>query len=267
MPIITLMTDFGIKDGNVGVIKGVIWSICPDAKIADLSHLIHPQAVQEAALLTLRSAPYFPENTVHVIVVDPGVGTIRRPLAAQIGKQRYVCPDNGVLTMILERAEREGWPVEFVHLDKSKYWLPTVSCVFHGRDIFAPSAAYFARGVLLNELGSNITDPFRLNIPQPQRTENSLVGEVIYIDHFGNISSNIQEEHLGKSLDNKTAITVKLGGKEIHGMVDTFGARPVGTLIALIGSTGNLIVSLVNGDAATYLKTKIGDKIKVIFNR
>src|SRR5512138_1996987 len=123
MSVISLMTDFGIKDGNVGVMKGVIWGIAPEAQIADLSHLITPQNIREAALILLRSAPYFPENSIHVVVVDPGVGTSRRPMAAKIGTQYYVGPDNGTITLLLERAEKEGWETEFVHLTKPEYWL------------------------------------------------------------------------------------------------------------------------------------------------
>lgn len=271
MTIISLMTDFGLKDGNVGVMKGIIWGICPEAQIADLSHTIQPQNVREAALILFRSAPYFPKDTVHVVVVDPGVGTARRPIATQIGPQRFVCPDNGVLTMVLEHAEKENWPVEIVHLDKPQYWLPEVSHVFHGRDIFAPSAAHLARGVPLRDLGTPITDPVRLGLPKPQRTARGWRGEVIHIDHFGNIASNIRTEHLGKSLvvgqsptiADKHEITVELCGIQIHGMLDTFGERPAGELVALMGSTGNLIVSVVNGSAAARLNAKVSDTVEV----
>ena len=126
MPFITLMTDFGLKDGNVGVMKGVIWSIVPKAQIADLSHTIQPQNVPEAALVLFRSAPYFPEHTVHIIVVDPGVGTERRPVAAKIDQQYFVAPDNGVLTMVLEQAEEQGKKIAIVDLDKPIYWLPDI---------------------------------------------------------------------------------------------------------------------------------------------
>ncbi|MBA4380829.1 MAG: hypothetical protein C0393_09200, partial [Anaerolinea sp.] len=192
-----------------------------------------PQNVPEAALILFRSAFYFPDDTVHMIVVDPGVGTARRPVAAQIGPQRFVCPDNGVLTMILERAEQEGWPVEIVHLDKPQYWLKEVSHVFHGRDIFAPSAAHLASGVPLHALGTPIHDAVKLALPKPQRTENGWRGEVIHVDHFGNVASNIRTEHLGRLLVDKQKITVELCGVQIHGMVDTFGERPIGELIAL----------------------------------
>jgi S-adenosyl-L-methionine hydrolase (adenosine-forming) len=264
MTVITLMTDFGIKDGNVGVMKGVMWGICPDASISDLSHMIGAQNVREAALVLARSAPYFPKGTVHVVVVDPGVGTSRRPMAARLGDWFYVGPDNGTISMLLERAEREDWALEFVQLDKRTYWLPTVSFVFHGRDIFSPVAAHLAKGVSLTELGSAFSDPVRLQLPKPLRTKDGWSGEIIHIDHFGNISSNIRAENLGEAMKHKENIRVRLKGMEINGMVDTFGERSPGELVALLGSTGNLIVSVVNGDAAARLGVKVGDGIEAI---
>ena len=264
MAIITLMTDFGIKDGNVGVMKGVIWGICPQAQISDLSHMIGAQNVQEASLILLRSAPYFPQGTVHVVVVDPGVGTARRPMAAKIGNWFYVGPDNGTITMLLDRAEKEHWECKFVELDNRKYWLPDVSHVFHGRDIFSPSAAHLANGTPLSDLGTEFTDPVRLPLPKPRRLSDGWYGEIIHIDHFGNIASNIRVEDLGSFVQSKAKITVKLKGIEIKGMVDTFGERPEGDLVALLGSTGNLIVSVVNGNAAAKLGVKVGDGIEAI---
>ncbi len=154
MAIITLMTDFGIKDGNVGVMKGVIWEISPQAQISDLSHMIGAQNVREASLILSRSALFFPKRTVHVVVVDPGVGTARLPMAAKIGDWFYVGPDNGTITLLLDRAEKENWPCKFIQLDQTKYWLPNVSYVFHGRDIFSPVAAHLANGVSLSDLGT-----------------------------------------------------------------------------------------------------------------
>jgi S-adenosyl-L-methionine hydrolase (adenosine-forming) len=264
MPIISLMTDFGIKDGNVGVMKGVIWGIAPEAQISDLSHMIAPQNVREAALILGRFAPYFPENSIHVVVVDPGVGTARRPMAAKIGTQYYVGPDNGTITLLLERAEKEGWATEFVHLTKPEYWLANVSYVFHGRDIFAPSAAHLAIGIPLTELGTPFDDPVRLEIPRPESTANGWRGEILHIDHFGNVASNIKIETLGAAIKELDKITVRLGGVEIKGLVNTFGERAVGELIALLGSTGNLIVSVVNGSAAERLNAKVGDIFEVL---
>ncbi len=264
MPILTLTTDFGIKDGNVGVMKGVIWGICPGAEIADISHMIGPQNIPEAALILARSAPYYPAGTVHVVVVDPGVGTTRRPMAARIGDWYYVGPDNGTVTLLLQRAKDEGKGAEFVELNDPKYWLPSVSHVFHGRDIFAPCAAYLAKGVPLSDLGTGIDDPIVLQLPQPQRHGDGWSGEIIHVDHFGNLASNVRVEHLAAALNQKEKIVVRLGNTEIIGLVDTFGERPVGQVVALLGSTGNLIVSVVNGSAASRLGARVGDRLEVV---
>jgi S-adenosyl-L-methionine hydrolase (adenosine-forming) len=263
MTVISLMTDFGIKDGNVGVMKGVIWNIAPDAQISDLSHMIQAQNIREAALILARSTPYFPENSVHVVVVDPGVGTARRPMAAKIGSQYYVGPDNGTITLLLERAEREGWPLEFVRLDKPQFWLENVSHVFHGRDIFAPIAGHLAKGVSLADLGTRVSDPVRLELPKPEQLTNGWRGEIIHIDHFGNLASNIRVENLLEALTHMENVTVRLADTAITGMVNTFGERQPGELVALLGSTGNLIVSVVNGSAAVWLDVKVGDAIEI----
>jgi S-adenosylmethionine hydrolase len=265
MSVITLMTDFGIKDGNVGVMKGVIWGICPSAQISDLSHLVPAQNIREAAYIFARSVPYFPKGSIHVVVVDPGVGTQRRPMVAQLGDWFYVGPDNGTITGLLERAEGEGWQTTFVELNQRKYWLPVISFVFHGRDIFSPVAAHLANGVSLQELGSSFTNPVRLELPKPQQTDHGWHGEVTQIDHFGNISTNIRAEHLGEAMKQKENIVVRLSRREIHGMVNTFGERPVGELVALLGSTGNLIVSIVNGNAVQLLETNVGDAVEVVY--
>jgi S-adenosylmethionine hydrolase len=189
---------------------------------------------------------------------------MRRPMAARIGSQFYIGPDNGTITLLLEFAEREGWPVEFVHLNKPEFWLPKVSYVFHGRDIFAPVAAHVSIGVPLKELGTQFDDPVKLELPQPQTITNGWAGEIIHIDHFGNVASNIRLETLGSALKNKDRIAVRVAGVEIKGLVNTFGERAVGELIALMGSTGNLIVSVVNGSASERLGVKVGDSFEVI---
>jgi S-adenosyl-L-methionine hydrolase (adenosine-forming) len=260
LSIITLLTDFGLKDGNVGVMKGVIWGIASQVQIADISHLISPQNVAEAALIMVRSAPFFPAGTVHVGVVDPGVGTARRPIAARLGEYTYVLPDNGLLTLVLERAEAEGQPVEIVHLDKPEYWLQEVSHVFHGRDIFAPAAAYLANGIPPLELGTRIGDPVRLDLPRPLPTPDGLRGQIIHIDHFGNLTTNIRQE----DLVGISKLTVHLRDKEIPGLARTFGDRSPGELMALLGSTGSLIVSQVNGSAAKRLGAQIGDEVEIV---
>lgn len=265
MTVITLMTDFGIKDGNVGVMKGVVWGICPAAQISDLSHMVQAQNIREAGYILARSVPYFPQGSIHVVVVDPGVGTERRPMAAHIGDWFYVGPDNGTITVLLERAEQTGWQTEFVELNRPQYWLQNISRVFHGRDIFSPVAAHLANGVPLSELGPYFYDPVRLELPKPEKTDNSWHGQVIHIDHFGNISTNIRLENLGDAMKTKENINVRLNEIEIKGMVNTFGERPVGELIALIGSTGNLGIAVVNGNAQQRLGTKVGDGVEVIY--
>src|SRR5690349_17060176 len=246
MSVITLMTDFGIKDGNVGVMRGVIWGIRPAAQISDLSHVVQAQNIGEAGYVLARAVPYFPKGSIHVVVVDPGVGTQRRPMAAQIGDWFYVGPDNGTITVWLERAEQESRSSEFVELNRPQYWLQNISHVFHGRDIFSPVAAHLANGVPLSELDSPLTDPVRLELPKPEAMNNGWRGEVIHIDHFGNVSTNIRVENLGDAMTEKEKIIVRLNGIEINGMVNTFGERPVGELVALIGSTGYLGMAVVN---------------------
>jgi hypothetical protein len=260
VPIITLITDFGLKDGNVGVMKGVIWGIAPQAQIADLSHLVGPQDIQEAALILLRSAPYFPDGTIHVVVVDPGVGTLRRPIAAQVGGQYFVGPDNGVIGNWLAWAETGGMPTRFVHLDRPQYWRPEISHVFHGRDVFAPVAGHLAAGVPLDALGAPVDNPVRLPPRLPVRTPHGWQAEIIHIDHFGNLSTSLRLEQLGQP----DHMTLRLAGVSIHGMARTFGERPPGELIALYGSTGNLIIAVVNGNACQRLQAKVGDPVEVI---
>ena len=170
MSIITLTTDFGTRDGNVGVMKGVIYGIQPQARIIDLSHEIEPQNIHQAAWVLQRQVFYFPDNTVHVVVVDPGVGTARRPIAARVGTQFLVGPDNGVFTPLYERAEAEGWPLEIVHTNKPDYWLADISNVFHGRDIFSPVGAHLASGAALGDVGQTINDVIRMRWPKPQRS-------------------------------------------------------------------------------------------------
>jgi len=264
VPTIAITTDFGIKDGNVGVMKGVIWGICPAARIADISHVIGPQNIFEAGLILARSAPFFPPGTIQLVVVDPGVGTARYPMAARIGSWYFVGPDNGLITMWRDQAMEDGLPLDFVVLDQDEYWLPSVSHVFHGRDIFAPVAAHLANGVPLKDLGSPLADPVTLPLPKPRRTNDGWAGEIIHVDHFGNVASNIREEHLADALQDMGRIIVRLGELKIDGVVRTFGERKSGEAVALIGSTGNLIVSIVNGSAETTLGSQVGDPIWVV---
>jgi len=258
MSIITLTTDFGLKDGNVGVMKGVILGIAPQVQIVDLSHLIQAQDILEAGLILRRSAPFFPAGTIHVVVVDPGVGTQRRPIVGWVGQQFFVGPDNGTVTMLVEYGRARNFEMGFIHLDRPNLWLERVSHVFHGRDIFAPVAANLANGVSLGELGTPILDPVLLNLPRPMPTTTGWVGEVIHIDHFGNISSNITDEHLIAP-----DVRVRIGKVVINGLAHTFADGNPGDVVALFGSTGNLLVAEVNGNAAQRLQIRVGAAITV----
>jgi S-adenosylmethionine hydrolase len=260
MSFITLLTDFGIRDGAVGLMKGVIWRIAPEAQIADLSHTVGAQNLQEAMVVLDFSAPYFPPGTIHVVVVDPGVGTERRSLAARIGTHYFVGPDNGVCTPLLEKAEQAGETVEIVSLDRPEYWLPEVSDVFHGRDVYAPVGAHLAAGVPLAQLGTPIDDPIRLARPRPERTAQGWRGEVVFIDDFGNLQTNLLRPHLQLWPD----VKVRLGETEIDGMIRTFGQRPPGTLVALYGTDHDLNIAVVNGNAQAHLQAEVGDPVVVI---
>jgi S-adenosyl-L-methionine hydrolase (adenosine-forming) len=259
MKYITLLTDFGLSDGYTGLMHGVIYRIAPDAQITDISHLVHPQNVGEGSLILNRSYPFFPEGTVHVIVVDPGVGTARRPIAARIGSHFFVCPDNGLITKALEQAEQAGEVIEIVHLDQPRFWLKDISHVFHGRDIFSPVAAHLANGVPLSEVGSPIHDPVRLHLPEPEQRQNGWYGEITAVDHFGNLSTNFTPEHLAGF---KLPI-VRVGGREIRGLVHTFGDRSPGSLVALVDSDGGIAIAVVQGSAARDLAAHIGDPVEV----
>jgi S-adenosyl-L-methionine hydrolase (adenosine-forming) len=261
MTIITLLTDFGLQDGYPGAMKGVIWTIAPQVKIADISHEIRSQDIFHGALTLSRTAWFFPPATIHVSVVDPGVGTRRRPIALQVGDYYFIGPDNGLFTLVLEHAETRKYPIRAVHLNNSAYWLPEVSRVFHGRDIFAPVAAHLANGVLLEDLGAFIHDPVRLAIPHPEPlNDGGWRGQIIEIDHFGNLATNITQEHL----QHLHAFEVHVAGEIIPGLVNTFGDRPPGTLVALLDNSASLAVAVVNGNAAQRLGSVIGDPVEVL---
>jgi S-adenosylmethionine hydrolase len=260
MPFITLTTDFGIRDGFIGVLKGVIWSICPKAQIADVTHSISPQNIIEGAFLLWRAAPFFPPGTVHVAVVDPGVGTKRRPMAAQLGEHYYVGPDNGLFTPLIIDAEKSGLPMSFVHLQMKRFWLPNVSYTFHGRDIFAPVAAHLANGVPLTEFGPPIEEPERLVMPIPEQTENGWKAHITVIDTFGNMTTDMTSGRLAESM----GLIIKVGDRVIEGLVESYGWRKPGDLVALVDSEGFLEIAVVNGSAASTLAMQVGDTIEII---
>jgi hypothetical protein len=259
MPTLTLTTDFGLKDGFVGTLKGVIWSLCPAVQIADISHSIAPQNVLEGALVLWRAYAFFPPGTVHVAVVDPGVGTRRRPLAARLGVHYFVGPDNGLFTPMFEDAEKNGWPLEIVHLTNRHYFLAEVSRTFHGRDIFAPVGAALANGVPLAELGPAIIDPVRLQMPKPEKTLSGWRAHITVVDVFGNLTTDLPAAALAEHAQ----VSFHLMGREVRGLVDSYGDRQLGELVALVDSENYVEIAIVNGSAAQVLGARVGDVVEV----
>ncbi len=260
MTVLSLTTDFGLTNGFVGVMQGVIYGIAPDVKIVDISHLVSAQNVLEGAYAMWRAVPYFPPGSVHVGVIDPGVGTDRRAIGAQLGNQFFIAPDNGLLTPLIVDAERKGERMEFVHLDQPKYWLLAVSNTFHGRDIFAPTGAHLAAGVLLAELGKPITDPLRLEMPRPHKTEQGWLAHVTVIDVFGNLTTDLAAE----ALEGRRDLVLRIHNHEIQGIVASYGHRQPGDLVALVDSESYIEVAEVNGSAAKKLGAQVGDEVEVI---
>ncbi|MBI9043717.1 MAG: SAM-dependent chlorinase/fluorinase [Anaerolineaceae bacterium] len=261
MGIITLLTDFGIRDGYVGVMKGVIWNIDSQVQIADITHTVSPQNVKEAALNLAFSYFYYPKGTVHIAVVDPGVGTDRRAIAAQIGKYYFVAPDNGLLSLVLDQAENEKWPIKIVELDNQEYWLENVSHVFHGRDIFSPVGAYLSKGVELDQLGKVIKDPIRFKIPKAMISNDLIKGQIIAKDYFGNLGTNIPLEEIKKHDQRK--MRVRIAGREIMGVFPTFGYGKPGDLVAVYGTYGTLLIARVNANAAEFLGVGIDEPVEI----
>lgn len=245
-PMITLTTDFGSKDPWVAAMKGVLCSIAPDAPLTDLSHDIAPQNVLEGALFLAAAIPYFPAGTIHLVVVDPGVGTNRKPIVVQCAGQYIVCPDNGILTVL-----EQSHPVEAVHhIKNKKYRLPACSATFHGRDIFAPAAAHLARGKKMSSFGPALKEYAHITVPEATLdAENQLHGEVIHVDHFGNCITNIREA----MLDDHADYRVQVAAQTLSPIHRTYADVPPGTPLALFGSTGQLEIAASMSNAAENL--------------
>ncbi len=258
--VLTLTTDFGQKDGFVGTLKGVIWGICPSAQIADISHSITPQNILEGAFTLWRAYSFFPSGSIHVAVVDPGVGTTRRPIAARIGYHTFVGPDNGLFTPMYEDAEKNGWMTGIVQLTNEKYCLAKVSRTFHGRDIFAPVAAHLANGVPLADLGPAVTDPIRIQLPRPEKTSTGWRAHITVVDVFGNCTTDLPAE----SIKDRENILFRLHGREVRGLVESYGHRNPGELVALVDSENFVEIALVNGSAAKMLNAQISDIVEVV---
>jgi S-adenosylmethionine hydrolase len=261
MTIITLTTDFGLRSGFAGIMQGVIYTLVPQVQIVDITHFISPQDIREGAYTLSRAVPFFPKGTVHVYVVDPGVGTRRRPLAARLGDHFFVGPDNGLLTLLIEDAEQNGLQIEFIRLDRPEFWLPKVSRTFHGRDIFSPVAAHLATGVTLQELGTPFSDPVRLELPRPRQTETGWIAHVTSIDTFGNLTTDLPISLVPDPSD----VLFRFGDAEVHGIADSYGQKQPGDLVAVVDSEEFIELAIVNGNAAHKLDVKAGDTVEVIF--
>jgi len=242
--IITLTTDFGLRDPYVGVMKGVILSINPEARVIDISHQLKAGFISQASTLVQEAYPFFPEGTVHVVVVDPGVGGDRRPILIKTQNHFFVGPDNGTFWPVI-RAHQYA---ETIHLTKSRYFLPHVSHTFHGRDIFAPVAAHLSRGVDPSEMGPIIKDPVPLDFPAPQRREDILLGQVMRVDRFGNLITNIQRKQFERFLGSGRP-GIKAGKLAVEGLSKTYGEVLAGEALALIGSSDCLEIAVNRGRA------------------
>ena len=276
IPLVTLTTDFGTADGYVGTMKGVILGIAPDARLVDLSHEIAPQDVRQAAYVLYTAYPFFPPHTVHLVVVDPGVGSARRPIALRTPKGYFVGPDNGVFSYVMANE-----PVEaVVELSDPHYRLLQVSHTFHGRDVFAPAAAHLAAGVPIEALGPPVLDPVTFPPPRLEVSPDTITGEVLHADHFGNVITSIGklawsedvlalEPAFHEVKDERqmrfkaTKATVVVAGQEINGVFRTYAEVEPGAVLALVGSEGYLEIAVREGSAAQKLGLHTGDTVEL----
>ena len=257
--IITLTTDFGYRDPFVGIMKGVVSAIDPTATIIDLTHGVAPQDVTGGALALSAAVDFFPAGTIHVAVVDPGVGSERRPILVETDRACYVGPDNGLLSLAAGRQRL----TRVVHLSNPDYHLSPTSTTFHGRDIFAPAAAHVSAGVPPEKLGETVTAFEGLNIPAPEELEGGgIAGQVIYVDGFGNLTTNIRREDLERF--DPESVAVRIGDREIRGISANYASAGTGNYLALVNSWGLLEISRCNGSARTGLGAGTGTRVLLV---
>ena len=246
-PLITLTTDFGTSDHFVGVMKGVILGICPDARIVDISHEVKPFEIAQGAFLLAQAYPYFPAGTIHVAVVDPGVGTARRPLLVEAAGQRFVGPDNGVLAMVYSDI-----PHKARHITNDAYFLQPVSRTFHGRDVFSPVAAYLATGVRPAKFGKLVEDHLKVAFDKPQRTARRVwSGVVLHVDRFGNLITNLHTRDF-PSFGAKP-FELAIGTRKLHRLALNYAEVEPGEAFLIVGSSGFLEVAANQLSAAKLL--------------
>ena len=260
-PLITLLTDFGSRDSYAGVLRGVIAGICPEAAVVDLTHAVPPQDIRAGAFQLLVACPYFPAGSVHLAVVDPGVGSDRRLIAVEAGRHFFVGPDNGLLRWSVEWLAGDNW--QAVELTEPRYWLAPaseVSHTFHGRDIMAPVAAHLAAGVAPERLGSPVGALAGAPLPRPVREGQRLRGEILHVDHFGNAITNIRREYVSEP---GGALRVDIGCHSLCGPVESYAGVEVGEPLVIWGSAGFLEVAVREGSAAGALGIRVGDPVVV----
>ncbi len=264
MSIITLLTDFGTEDAYVGVMKGAILSINPSAVVVDVCHYIDPQDLIEAAFFIKSSFKYFPKGTVHIVVVDPGVGGTRSVVAVKLSGHIFLAPDNGVLTLLMDEEEIDT----IVRVENAHYFLNSISQTFHGRDIFAPVGSHISKGVSIEKLGPNLDlkELMRLSIPKPYISDKEeLMGTIISIDRFGNCISNINENCLNEFVKNgsEKQIEIKIGKTAIKSLSHSYAEVDSGCPLAIVGSFGYLEIALNCGNASHQLNVEKGDNISL----
>lgn len=261
-PIITLTTDFGLSDHFVGTMKGVILGIVPEAEIVDISHAVQAFDVLDGALTLAQGYSYFPERTVHMVVVDPGVGTARRPIVATTDRYHFIAPDNGVLSLIYGREER----LHVRHVTAEHYFLQPVSNTFHGRDIFAPLAAYVAKGVDPAKFGEEVEDFVRFNAPRPKPVnERQLRGVVLKVDRFGNLVTNITPEDVPALFRAEPpGFKILVGKREITEIKTAYAQGAPGEVFGILGSMGYLEIAANRGAAAQILGIGKGSDVNIV---
>jgi len=246
-PVIALLSDFGTRDHYAGTMKGVALGICPDATLVDISHDVPAHDVLAGALELAASYRYFPAGTVFLVVVDPGVGSTRRGIAADAGDYKFVAPDNGVLTVVLD----EHPPRRVVELTERKYARPTVSRTFEGRDRFAPAAAWLAKGIELTAMGRPAGAIARLEVPHPRVADDEIEGQVLRVDRFGNLITNIDRKAFEKL--SGTPLDIRVGARQVSKVVSTYADASAGEVCALFGSTDHLEIAANGASAADEL--------------
>lgn len=259
--IITLTSDFGLQDHFVSVMKAVILGIHPESRLIDISHQIPAQDVMACAWVLRNSSMHFPPGTVHLVVVDPGVGTKRSPVAIKIGDQFFVGPDNGIFSLIADEYEYEAY-----HLNNTAYWKPNPSNTFHGRDIFAPIAAHLASGVSISELGERIEELVTYRWATPIADKDGIQGWVLHIDNFGNLVTNISSQIIEEAIGGGS-VKIYVGNTILNQMVDTYGDVEDGEPAAYIGSTGMLEVAIAKGNASEMLGVVKGAQISIVLQK